>query len=122
MDIIMKRQIVNFINFIRGNEPRFEIDLFETVKGHIDLLTKYGFKGTFLLQYDALINPEYTDMLKALPSDQFEIGVWFRRLLVFDIVICPLGKVVRWQISISRYWIVKVRNKLPCLSILSHIS
>ena len=73
----MKRQIVNFINFIRGNEPRFEIDLFETVKGHIDLLTKYGFKGTFLLQYDALINPEYTDMLKALPSDQFEIGVWF---------------------------------------------
>ena len=72
-----KRQIVNFINFIRGCEPRFEIDLFETVKGHIELLTKYGFKGTFLLQYDALIDPAYTDMLKALPADQFEIGVWF---------------------------------------------
>ena len=38
----MKRQIVNFINFIRGCEPRFEIDLLETVKGHIELLTKYG--------------------------------------------------------------------------------
>jgi len=73
----MKRQIVNFINFIRGCEPRFEIDLLETVKGHIDLLTKYGFKGTFLLQYDALINPEYTDLMKTLPADQFEIGVWF---------------------------------------------
>ncbi len=73
----MKRQIVNFINFIRGCEPRFEIDLFETVKGHIELLTKYGFKGTFLLQYDALINPEYTDLMKTLPADQFEIGVWF---------------------------------------------
>ena len=72
-----KRQIVNFVNFIRGCEPRCEMDLITPVKEQINLLKKYDFKGTFLLQYDALINPEFTDMLLALSKDQFEIGVWF---------------------------------------------
>ena len=73
-----KRQIINFINFIRGCEPRDpRIDLVEPVREQIALLKKYNFKGTFLLQYDALLMPEYVDMLKELPTDQFEIGVWF---------------------------------------------
>ncbi len=72
-----KRQIINFINFIRGCEPRVEIDLLETVRQHISLLKKYNFKGTFLLQYDALFLPGCVELIKELPSDQFEIGVWF---------------------------------------------
>ena len=72
-----KRQIINFVNFIRGCEPRCEMDLVTPVKEQIRLLQQYNMKGTFLLQYDALINPVFTDLLKDLPKEQFEIGVWF---------------------------------------------
>lgn len=72
-----KRQIVNIINFIRGVEPREPVDLFEPVKEQIALMKKHGLPGTFLIQYDALIMPEYTQMLKSLDPAQFEIGVWF---------------------------------------------
>ncbi|AMP99060.1 hypothetical protein AY601_2159 [Pedobacter cryoconitis] len=33
--------------------------------------------GTFLLQYDALIDPRYQALLKALPKNKFEIGAWW---------------------------------------------
>ena len=72
-----KRQIVNIINFIRDIEPRMEMDLVTPVLEQIRLLKQYNLKGTFLLQYDALIDPVYTDLLKALDPNQFEIGVWF---------------------------------------------
>ena len=74
---MQKRQIINFVNFIRGCEPRCEMDLVTPVKEQIMLLQQYNMKGTFLLQYDALINPIFTDLLKDLPKEQFEIGVWF---------------------------------------------
>ena len=72
-----KRQIVNIINFIRGVEPRENIDLLEPVKNQIQLMKKYNFKGTFLLQYDALCDPGFTNILKELDKTRFEIGVWF---------------------------------------------
>ena len=72
-----KRQIVNIVNFIRGCEPREPIDLVTPVQKQIELMKKHGLRGTFLLQYDALIDPVYIDMLKALDPKQFEIGVWF---------------------------------------------
>ncbi len=71
------RQIVNIINFIRGCEPREPVDLVRPVREQIDLMTRHGLRGTFLIQYDALIDPEYTDMLKQLDPRQFELGVWF---------------------------------------------
>lgn len=70
------RQIVNIINFIRGVEPREEVDLLEPVLEQIKLMKKHNLKGTFLLQYDALILPEYSSLLKKLDKEQFEIGVW----------------------------------------------
>ena len=72
-----KRQIVNIINFIRDCEPRCEMDLTETIRNEIALMQQYNLRGTILLQYDALINPVYVDMLKSLDPRQFEIGVWF---------------------------------------------
>lgn len=72
-----KRQIVNIVNFIRGCEPRSPIDLVLPVQKQIELMQQYQLRGTFLIQYDALIDPVYTDMLKALDPDRFEIGVWF---------------------------------------------
>ena len=73
----MKRQIVNIINFIRGCEPRLEVDLVGTVREQIKLMKKHQLRGTFLLQYDALILPEYQEMMLELNEKQFEIGVWF---------------------------------------------
>ena len=72
-----KRQIINIVNFIRDCEPRDSVDLVLTVRKEIELMQQYGLRGTFLLQYDALIDPVYTDMLKALDPSQFEFGVWF---------------------------------------------
>lgn len=72
-----KRNIVNFVNFIRGIEPRKNYSIEEPVFEQIKLHEKTGLKCTFLLQYDALINPTYINILKGLDKDQFEIGVWF---------------------------------------------
>lgn len=74
----MKRQIVNIINFIRGCEPREwrNVDLFESVREQVRLMQELGLKGTFMLQYDALIDPVYTELLKQLDAEQFELGVW----------------------------------------------
>ncbi|MBQ6051960.1 MAG: hypothetical protein IJL30_01585 [Clostridia bacterium] len=72
-----KKQIVNIINFIRDVEPRCYVDLVEPVRHQIELMQQYNLKGTFLLQYDALIDNVYTDMLKSLDPEQFELGVWF---------------------------------------------
>ena len=70
------KQIVNIINFIRACEPRRPIALLKTVEEQILLMKKHHLKGTFLIQYDALILPEYTELLKSLDPEQFEIGVW----------------------------------------------
>ena len=70
------KQIINIINFIRGVEPREPVDLTEPVLEQIKLMKKYNLKGTFLLQYDAFILPEYSELMKSLDSEQFEIGVW----------------------------------------------
>ena len=73
---MQKRQIINIVNFIRGCEPRSPIDLVTPVQKQIELMTRLDLRGTFLIQYDALLDPTYTDMLKALDPKQFEIGVW----------------------------------------------
>ena len=74
-------RIVNIINFIRLLEPRdariTEDVLFQTVIKQIQLMRKYKLGGTFLLQYDALIDPRYQDLLRKLPVDSFEIGAWW---------------------------------------------
>lgn len=74
-------RIVNIVNFIRQCEPRIdwitEDVLFETVVEQIKIMKEYNLKGTFLLQYDALIDPRYQNLLKELPPEQFEIGAWW---------------------------------------------
>ncbi len=71
-----KRQIVNIVNFIRAVEPRCPIDLIEPVREQILLMKKHSLRGTFLLQYDAMLVPEIVSMLTGLDSAQFELGVW----------------------------------------------
>jgi hypothetical protein len=74
-------KIVNIINFIRLCEPRderiTEQVLYDTVVKQTEIMKQYGLGGTFLLQYDALMDARYQTLLKSLPVDSFEIGAWW---------------------------------------------
>lgn len=70
-----KRQIVNIINFIRGCEPRCQVDLVKPVREQLALLANYDFAGTFLFQYDALCDSSFTDLLEDV-DPKIEVGVW----------------------------------------------
>jgi hypothetical protein len=70
-------RIVNIINFIRGAEPRLEMDLLTPVVEQIRLLKKYDLPGTFLIQYDAMEQDRFVDLLKKELGPQHEIGGWF---------------------------------------------
>ena len=71
----MKPQIVNIINFIRGVEPRDAINLLDPVREQLNLIKEYGLTATFLMQYDALINADFAELLSAYSRD-IEIGGW----------------------------------------------
>lgn len=75
------KRIVNIVNFIRQSEPRdaaiTETVLFETVREQILLLSRHKLPGTYLLQYDALINPRYQQLLKTSLTSADEIGGWW---------------------------------------------
>ena len=71
-----RRQIVNIINFIRDIEPRCPMDLMKPVQEQIRLMKEHHLRGTFLLQYDALMDPKFSELMKSLDPEQFEIGVW----------------------------------------------
>ena len=73
--------IVNFINFVRNVEPRNDSKkdryLYRTTRNELKQLNDYGFRGTFLLQYDALINPAFQKLMKEAAADGHEIGAWW---------------------------------------------
>jgi hypothetical protein len=74
-------RIVNIINFVRLCEPRddriTEEVLYETVARQVQVMQQYNLGGTFLLQYDALLDGRYQTLLKGLPQESFEIGAWW---------------------------------------------
>ncbi|RRJ96279.1 hypothetical protein Ga0100231_020460 [Opitutaceae bacterium TAV4] len=69
--------VVNIINFIRGIEPRpgRSIDLIEPVVRQIELSKKHRLPVTWLVQYDAMIDPRFRDVLQTIQPED-EIGVW----------------------------------------------
>ena len=69
------KKIVNFMNFIRGSEPRLPMDLLGTTKEQLALTKKYGYKTTYLLQYDAFVKKEYQDLF-CPENPQIEVGLW----------------------------------------------
>ncbi len=74
-------KIVNIVNFIRLLEPRdqriTEDVLYQTVVKQVNIMRQYHLTGTFLLQYDALMDHRYQELLRSLPRDSFEIGAWW---------------------------------------------
>ncbi|MDR0553614.1 MAG: hypothetical protein LBG76_02275 [Treponema sp.] len=65
--------IVNIINFIRAVEPRLTMDLLEPVREQLALLKKHELQGTFLFQYDSLLDDRFVEMLRGTPHEK---GVW----------------------------------------------
>ena len=51
------------------------MDLLKPVVEQVKLVNKYNLASTFLLMYNALIKPEFTEALKAA-NGQTEVGVW----------------------------------------------
>ena len=74
-------RIVNIVNFVRDIEPRpvgiSSDDLYEATLQEAELLKRYGLPGTFLLQYDAMIDPRYQRLMKEGLSEGSEIGAWW---------------------------------------------
>ncbi len=70
------KKIANVIHFVRSVEPRTDDDsyLFDTLRQELALGERYGFPCTVLLQYDALVKPEYTSLVKNTPN--VEPGLW----------------------------------------------
>lgn len=73
-------RIINIVNFIRLLEPRnariTQTVLHETVVKQLELMNRYDFPGTFLLQYDAL-PPCYQELFKTGGGTRLEIGGWW---------------------------------------------
>lgn len=70
-------KVLNIVNFIRGCEPRLEIDLVTPVRKQLELLNKTGLKSTFLFQYDALKRQDISELFVGADKDKIEIGGWF---------------------------------------------
>jgi hypothetical protein len=74
-------RIVNIINFIRLLEPRSaeitEEVLYQTVVEQIRTMRANKLRGTFLLQYDALMDPRYQKLMASVSPDTFEVGAWW---------------------------------------------
>lgn len=69
--------IVTIMNFIRGYDPRNpNKDMFEAPFHQNELIKKYGFPNTFLLQYDAIIDPKFSTFFLNEKDENMELGVW----------------------------------------------
>lgn len=78
---IAAKRIVNIYNFIRAIEPRIPAVtpdvLRATTERQIELVAKHRLPATFALQYDALMDVRYQDLLRRELDPQCEIGAWW---------------------------------------------
>ncbi|MGN0202297.1 MAG: hypothetical protein ACI399_05260 [Candidatus Cryptobacteroides sp.] len=74
-------RFINIVNFVRQVEPRvgdgMEDELYQCTANQLCLLNRCGLKGTFLLQYDAMIDLRYQYLLKVKLQEGSEIGAWW---------------------------------------------
>ena len=69
--------VMNIVNFVRGCEPRKPMDLLTPIAEEIKIDKSYGFKHTFLLQYDALLREDMVELFKREKDADMELGLWF---------------------------------------------
>lgn len=68
--------IINIMNFVRGQEPRMECDLLTPVVEGLRLVNQYGYENTVLLQYDALEREDIVSAIRAEATEKTELGIW----------------------------------------------
>lgn len=73
-----KMNIVNIMKFVRGCEPRFDIDLVLPIKKELELCRKYCFANTFLFRYDALVRENMVSIVKARRTPRSVSGLRWR--------------------------------------------
>ena len=71
------RGIGNIVNFVRGIEPWWEMDLYTPVVEQIKCNKEFGIGNTFLLQYDAMVRQDFQDLFLRERDENMELGVWF---------------------------------------------
>ncbi len=91
--------IVNIMNFVRSKTHGDYEMMLKTTKSEIELVKKYGFDNTFLLQYDAVIDPNYIKLFKENIDEKMELGLWFEvvRPLVLKVGLEWRGKDADWD-------------------------
>lgn len=73
-------RVVNIYNFIRNSDYRLQNSeklLLDCTRRQIELLKSVDLPATWALQYDALINPLYPQLLKEQLGTNDEIAVWW---------------------------------------------
>jgi hypothetical protein len=72
-------RIVNIYNFCRNTDFRIEdsAELLKTTAQQIKLVHQNHFTGTWALQYDAMLNPDYQKLMKTQLTPQDELGGWW---------------------------------------------
>ena len=73
----MNKRVMNLVNFVRGCEPRCEADLYTPVIEEIRIDKEFGMPHTFLLQYDALLRPDFRELFLKEADENMELGLWF---------------------------------------------
>lgn len=75
---IMK--VINIMNFVRADDYRYDPTgdkMFNATKAELEVVKKQGVDNTFLLQYDAVIDPRYISLFKNEADDRTELGLWY---------------------------------------------
>lgn len=70
------RRVMNIVNFVRGCEPRCEMDLVTPLREEIALNTANRLPNTILLQYDAMLRDDLMDVALSADRALTEYGVW----------------------------------------------
>lgn len=73
----MSNNVMNIVNFVRGCEPRRPKDLYTPVAQEIAVNRENGLKSTFLLQYDAMLRPDFQELFLREQGADMELGLWF---------------------------------------------
>jgi len=75
----MNNKFINSVCFIRkyGRPNAAEKDIYRSLQEQIKLNTQYGFPATYLLQYDALTDKGFQELVFPQKQNHAEIGCWF---------------------------------------------
>lgn len=67
---------MNIVNFVRGIEPRLEMDLYTPVAEQIRFNKAHNIPSTFLLQYDAMVRQDFRELFLHEQDENMELGIW----------------------------------------------